>query len=110
MTTTRRRVAITGISAISSLGQGLEPHLAALRSGSEPVVDTESFAPYPVHLLGEIDYAEQIPKRSDQRQMEDWQLLGVYAAGLALESAGLTEDDAAKGDLGTAGRSRRRGA
>ena len=99
MTTTRRRVAITGIGAISSLGQGLEPHLAALRSGSEPVVDTESFAPYPVHLLGEVDYAEQIPKRSDQRQMENWQLLGVYAAGLALDSAGLKEDDAAKDDL-----------
>jgi 3-oxoacyl-[acyl-carrier-protein] synthase II len=30
---------------------------------------------------------KQIPKRGDQRQMEAWQRYGVYAAGLALESA-----------------------
>jgi 3-oxoacyl-[acyl-carrier-protein] synthase II len=29
----------------------------------------------------------QIPKRGDQRQMEPWQRYGVYAAGLALDSA-----------------------
>jgi 3-oxoacyl-[acyl-carrier-protein] synthase II len=29
----------------------------------------------------------QIPKRGDQRQMEPWQRFGVYAAGLALDSA-----------------------
>jgi 3-oxoacyl-[acyl-carrier-protein] synthase II len=30
---------------------------------------------------------KQIPKRGDQRQMEPWQRYGVYAAGLALDSA-----------------------
>src|SRR5262249_2093596 len=30
----------------------------------------------------------QIPKKGDQRQMEPWQRIGTYAAGLALESAG----------------------
>jgi 3-oxoacyl-[acyl-carrier-protein] synthase II len=36
----------------------------------------------------------QIPKRGDQRQMETWQRLGTYAAGLALDDAGMKGDDA----------------
>ena len=31
----------------------------------------------------------QIPKKGDQRQMEAWQRIGTYAAGLALDSAGI---------------------
>ncbi len=34
-----------------------------------------------------IDFDKQIPKKGDQRQMEPWQRIGTYAAGLALESA-----------------------
>jgi 3-oxoacyl-[acyl-carrier-protein] synthase II len=36
----------------------------------------------------------QIPKRGDQRQMEPWQRIGTFAAGLALDSAGLKGDAA----------------
>ena len=32
------------------------------------------------------------PEKSDQRQMEPWQRLGVYAAGLALADAGVKAD------------------
>jgi 3-oxoacyl-[acyl-carrier-protein] synthase II len=99
MTAARRPVVITGIGLVSSLGEGLVPHLAALHGTASPVVDTESFAPYPVHPLAPIDISQQIPKRSDQRQMENWQRLGVYAAGLALASAGLHEDAAVKDRL-----------
>lgn len=96
MTQAKRKVAITGIGLVSSLGEGLEPHLAALEGDLAPNVDTEGFAPYPIHPLVELDLSQQIPKRSDQRQMEAWQRLGVYAAGLALDSAGLKDDEAAK--------------
>ena len=34
-----------------------------------------------------IDFDKQIPKKGDQRQMEPWQRIGTYAAGLALENA-----------------------
>jgi 3-oxoacyl-(acyl-carrier-protein) synthase len=34
----------------------------------------------------------QIPKKGDQRQMEAWQRIGTYAAGLALDSAGIKGD------------------
>jgi 3-oxoacyl-[acyl-carrier-protein] synthase II len=36
-----------------------------------------------------LDFDKQIPKKGDQRQMEAWQRIGVYAAGLALDSAGM---------------------
>jgi 3-oxoacyl-[acyl-carrier-protein] synthase II len=93
-----RNVLITGIGLLSSLGEGLGPHLAACQGGA-PVIDDESFAPYRVHPLKPVDYDRQIPKKSDQRQMEAWQRIGVYAAGLALEDAGLKEDVALKSQM-----------
>jgi 3-oxoacyl-[acyl-carrier-protein] synthase II len=47
------------------------------------------FAPYVVHPIAPINYDLQIPKKGDQRQMEPWQRIGTYAAGLALDSAGV---------------------
>ncbi|HVY14983.1 MAG TPA: beta-ketoacyl-ACP synthase [Rhodopila sp.] len=83
-----RDALITGIGLVSCLGSGIEATWDALRSFS-PVVDAETFAPFPVHPLAPLDLDKQIPKRGDQRQMEAWQRMGVFAAGLALDSAGL---------------------
>ncbi|KRE06202.1 3-oxoacyl-ACP synthase [Bosea sp. Root381] len=95
----QRDVVITGVGLASSLGEGIETHAAALGDGTALVVDTTSFAPYPVHPLKPLELDRQIPKKSDQRQMEPWQRLGVYTAGLALDSAGLKEDAEAKAAL-----------
>lgn len=90
-----KKVLITGIGLITSLGEGVDAHWSALTSaGAQPKLDTENFAPYTVHPLGEVDWSQQIPKRSDQRQMETWQRLGTYAAGLALQDAGIKENEA----------------
>jgi 3-oxoacyl-[acyl-carrier-protein] synthase II len=91
MTINRQQVWITGIGLVSSLGEGALEHWRKLRdpNSCRPVVDEERFAPYPVHSLVPLDFARQIPRTSDQRQMERWQRIGVYAAGLALEDAGL---------------------
>ncbi|WP_100959276.1 beta-ketoacyl-ACP synthase [Bosea sp. FBZP-16] len=94
-----RDVVITGIGLASSLGEGVEAHAQALASDTAPVVDTQSFAPYPLHPLKPLELDKQIPKKSDQRQMEPWQRLGVYAAGLALDDAGLKDDAEAKSQL-----------
>ena len=84
-----RPVWITGIGLVSCLGEGAEPHLAALRApAARPVVDEATFAPFPVHPLPALDLDRQIPKKGDQRQMEPWQRLGTYAAGLAIDDAG----------------------
>jgi 3-oxoacyl-[acyl-carrier-protein] synthase II len=81
-----RDVWITGIGIISCLGEGPEAHWRGLSEPS-PIVDTKTFAPNVVHALCRVDFDKQIPKKGDQRQMEPWQRIGTYAAGLALDSA-----------------------
>jgi 3-oxoacyl-[acyl-carrier-protein] synthase II len=82
---------VTGIGLVSSLGEGVEAHWQRLCRGTPPtvVVDGARYAPCSVHPLVAIDFAKEIPKTSDQRQMERWQRIGVYAAGLALADAGV---------------------
>ena len=82
-------VVITGIGLVSSLAEGTGAHYARLREGAPPVYDREATAPFPIHAAAPLNYDRLIPKKSDQRQMEPWQRLGVYAAGLALEDGGL---------------------
>jgi len=82
-------VVITGIGLVSSLAEGAEEHYARLRQGAAPAFDREAVAPFAIHPLVPVDYDKLIPKKSDQRQMGPWQRLGVYAAGLALQDAGL---------------------
>jgi 3-oxoacyl-[acyl-carrier-protein] synthase II len=91
----RREVWVTGVGLLTCLGEGLEATWRYLESGEPPRYDDKSFAPYIVHALGPINFDRQIPKKSDQRQMELWQRVGVYTAGLALSDAGI----AGKGDL-----------
>jgi 3-oxoacyl-[acyl-carrier-protein] synthase II len=83
----RRETWITGVGIVSSLGEGPEMHWQRLND-AKPNVDAKTFAPYIVHPLAPIDFDKQIPKKGDQRQMEPWQRIGTYAAGLALDSAG----------------------
>ena len=87
--TERREVWITGVGLLTCLGEGLEATWSHLERGDPPVYDDKSYAPYIVHPLCPVDFDKQIPKKSDQRQMEAWQRSGVYAAGLALGDAGI---------------------
>ena len=82
-----RDALITGIGLVSCLGEGEDNHWAALNDFA-PVVDTASFAPFPVHPVAPLQLDRQISKR-DQRQMEPWQRIGTYAAGAALDAAGV---------------------
>ncbi|MDR6757451.1 3-oxoacyl-[acyl-carrier-protein] synthase II [Mycoplana sp. BE70] len=101
MTKAANDVVITGIGIVTCQGVGVEPHIAHLNSESLPElrIETDRFAPYPVHPLPEIDWSQQIAKRGDQRQMENWQRLGVFSAGLALDDAGLKDDVEACGTM-----------
>jgi 3-oxoacyl-[acyl-carrier-protein] synthase II len=83
-----REVWITGMGIVSCLGEGAEAHWQGFTEGRLNV-DREQFAPCMVHPLAPLNLDRQIPKKSDQRQMEGWQRIGTYAAGLALEDAGL---------------------
>ncbi len=53
------------------------------------VDETSALRRYIVHPLVPLNFDKQIPKKGDQRQMEPWQRIGTYAAGLALDSAGV---------------------
>ncbi len=79
---------ITGIGLATSLGEGLEANWDALTE-RRINVDAKGFAPYIVHPFAPVNLDTQIPKKGDQRQMEAWQRIGTYAAGLALDSAGV---------------------
>jgi 3-oxoacyl-[acyl-carrier-protein] synthase II len=92
--TGRREVWITGVGLITCLGEGLEATWQHLERGDPPPYDDKSFAPYIVHPLAPVNFDKQIPKKSDQRQMEPWQRIGVYAAGLALGDAGIAGEPA----------------
>src|SRR6195952_3643169 len=82
---------ITGIGLATSLGEGLDANWDALNQ-RRINVDEERFAPYIVHPWTPVNLDTQIPKKGDQRQMEAWQRIGTYAAGLALDSAGVKGD------------------
>jgi 3-oxoacyl-[acyl-carrier-protein] synthase II len=88
MNTGSREAWITGIGLVSSLGEGLDAHWEALEARRINTNETE-FAPYIVHPMAKVSFDTQIPKKGDQRQMEAWQRIGTYAAGLALDSAGI---------------------
>jgi 3-oxoacyl-[acyl-carrier-protein] synthase II len=79
---------ITGIGLATSLGEGLDANWDALNA-HRINVDEKTFAPHIVHPWAPVNFDTQIPKKGDQRQMEAWQRIGTYAAGLALDSAGV---------------------
>src|SRR2546430_4072795 len=97
MADTPREAWITGIGIVSCLGEGAEAHWQGFAE-RRIKLDAERFAPYLVHPLAPLDFDKQIPKKGDQRQMEPWQRIGTYAAGLALDGAG------AKGNAALLGR------
>src|SRR5947199_1950571 len=82
---------ITGIGLATSLGEGLDANWDALNA-RRVNVDEKSFAPYIVHPWAQVNLDTQIAKKGDQRQMEAWQRIGTYAAGLALADAGVKEN------------------
>jgi 3-oxoacyl-[acyl-carrier-protein] synthase II len=97
--THERDALITGIGIVSCLGSGADMHWAALNRFT-PVIDATSFPPFLLHPLAALDLDKQIPKRGDQRQMETWQRMGVFAAGQALECAGVKGNAALLAKMG----------
>lgn len=88
MSSNPRDVLITGIGLVSCLGEGHDAHWNGLNA-AKPIYDDTNYAPFVVHPIAPINFDLQIPKKGDQRQMEPWQRIGCYAAGLALENAGI---------------------
>jgi 3-oxoacyl-[acyl-carrier-protein] synthase II len=83
-----RETWITGIGILSCLGEGADAHWRGLEQ-DQVNINRSYLPPYVIHALAPMSFDAQIPKKGDQRQMEPWQRIGTYAAGLALDSAGV---------------------
>src|SRR5256885_10445468 len=89
--TSARETWITGIGIVSCLGEGPDVHWRRLNEPA-PLPEMQVYAPYMIHPLAPVEFDKQIPKKGDQRQMELWQRIGTYAAGLALDSGHVKSD------------------
>ncbi|MFW5867827.1 MAG: beta-ketoacyl synthase N-terminal-like domain-containing protein [Armatimonadota bacterium] len=78
------RIAITGIGAVSGLGAGVEPLVAALRDGAEPGTD-----------LLEADYDPEDYRESSKTYMDPCSDHALAACYLAVRDAGLGWEAAA---------------
>ena len=90
-----REVWITGYGLLSPFGETPADWLARLNDPSsfERSMDHETYSPFTVHPIGDYDIGSQIPKRGDQRAMGPLMHYGCYAAGLALDAAGIKGDE-----------------
>ncbi len=91
---TDREVCITGYGLLSPLGETPAARWAAL---DDPAawrvrIDEAATAPFPIHTVGDYELEAQVPRPGDRRAMGPMMQYGAYAAGLALDMAGLKDD------------------
>jgi len=91
-----RDVWVTGSGLLSPLGESADAWWPKLGDPSAiaEVIEAQSYAPFSVYPIGEFDIESQIPKPGDQRAMGPLMHYGCYAAGSALEAAGIKGDEA----------------
>lgn len=92
---TDRDVCITGYGLLSPLGETPDEWWSALNDPAKQRarVDETICAPFPIHTVGDFDLDSQVPRKGDQRAMGPMMQYGVYAAGRALDMAGLKENE-----------------
>ncbi len=88
---TDREVCITGYGLLSPLGETPAAWWAALNdpAARRARVDEVATPPFPIHTIGDYDLENQVPRPGDRRAMGPMMQYGAYAAGLALDMAGL---------------------
>ncbi|MEV2274691.1 beta-ketoacyl-[acyl-carrier-protein] synthase family protein [Nocardiopsis sp. NPDC049922] len=99
-----RRVAITGLGAVSSVGIGADAFAAAIRDGRTGTGEITSFdaSGFPFRVAGEVrDFVpEDILRRIRADRWGRSGLLAAAASRLALEDSGLDPDAASRGRSG----------
>jgi len=91
-----RDVWITGYGLLSPLGDNPAAWFDTLAAPErwQAKIDAATYAPFPIHAIGAYPLEQQVPKPGDQRAMGPLMQYGAYAAGLALEMAGLKHNAA----------------
>jgi 3-oxoacyl-[acyl-carrier-protein] synthase II len=87
-----RPVCITGVGLVSSLGDGVVAHWEALTSAAPQPVVRPFIEPFHVHPVVALDFSRQLPNPGEVRRMGQTQRIGAYAAGAAIDDAGLKGD------------------
>jgi 3-oxoacyl-[acyl-carrier-protein] synthase I len=91
-----RRVVVTGMGIVSSIGNSAQEVVASLREGKSGVVKAEKYAEMgfrcQVHGAPQIDWAAQVP-RKPKRFMEEGVGWNYLAMEQAINDSGLEESD-----------------
>ena len=93
----KRRVVITGMGAVTPIGNNVKELWEGVREGRCGIAPITSFdsSPQKVHLAGEVkglDITSRIPK-AEARKMARFTQLGVIAALEAFEQSGITPEN-----------------
>jgi 3-oxoacyl-[acyl-carrier-protein] synthase II len=91
-----REVWVTGYGLLSPQGETPEEWGAKLQDPAlfRQAIDSESFAPFHIFPIRNYDLSKQVPKPGDQRAMGPLMHYGAYAAGVALDAAGIKGNEA----------------
>ena len=93
----RRRVVVTGLGAVTSLGIGVEAFWQAILAGKSGIkrIDSIDISDLPTKIGAEVTAfdPEQFMSRKDARRMDRYTQFAVAATQLALEDAGLEITD-----------------
>ena len=92
-----RRVVITGVGALSPLGNDLSSTWEGLKAGKSGIAPLESMdtTDYTVHFGGEVKGFDPKPffkNPKDARRADRYTQLGIAASKMALEDSGLDLD------------------
>ena len=91
-----REVWITGYGLLSPQGETPDEWWPKLQDPAlfRQAIDSESFPPFHVFPIRNYDLSRQVPKPGDQRAMGPLMHYGAYAAGVALDAAGIKGNEA----------------
>ena len=97
----RRRVAITGLGAVSPLGMGVQENWSALLAGRSGIRRITRFdcRDHPSQIAGEVDFdPEPYLDKKDRRRMDIFIQYAMAGAVMAMEDSGLpvTEENAGR--------------
>ena len=101
-----RRIVITGMGALSPLGNSVEETWAGMKAGRSGITKIESIDTnvYAVHIGGEVKDFDAAPyfKKDPKgvRRCDRFELLAMAAAGMAMEDAGLDPEKVNKDRVG----------
>jgi 3-oxoacyl-[acyl-carrier-protein] synthase II len=99
-----RRVVVTGLGPVTPIGVGAEAFLRgqhAAANGIRPITRFDA-SDFSVRIAGEVDVAiEDYIERKEARRLDRFVQLALVGAALALQDAGLSEDDVRGDHTGT---------